>query len=154
MGEEPDLMYELYNPAVGVDRRFYLTGGGVDHHHFAHKVQAGWPARCLEAGWWKNTERRTSYVNAVPIYLPDNDLVVPFADFIPFGVKWLGWSINTLFYAALSWMLFFGPASLRRVVRRRKGRCVRCGYDLRGSGGAKCPECGRIREGVRENVRG
>jgi hypothetical protein len=28
------------------------------------------------------------------------------------------------------------------VVRRRRGLCALCGYDLAGIGGAKCPECG------------
>jgi hypothetical protein len=29
----------------------------------------------------------------------------------------------------------------RRAMRRRRGLCARCGYDLRGSAGS-CPECG------------
>lgn len=31
----------------------------------------------------------------------------------------------------------------RRHERRRTGACIRCGHDLRGSGGDSCPECGR-----------
>jgi hypothetical protein len=30
----------------------------------------------------------------------------------------------------------------RTSQRRRLGRCVRCGYDLRGLSESRCPECG------------
>lgn len=32
---------------------------------------------------------------------------------------------------------------VRRFVRRRRGQCVYCGYDLRGSISGRCPECGK-----------
>lgn len=31
---------------------------------------------------------------------------------------------------------------LRGVVRREAGRCVKCGYSLRGLTATRCPECG------------
>jgi hypothetical protein len=31
----------------------------------------------------------------------------------------------------------------RRMLQARRGLCFACGYDLRGSGGGACPECGR-----------
>jgi len=36
---------------------------------------------------------------------------------------------------------------LRVVRRRRRGRCVHCGYDLRGTSG-DCPECGEPGEAI------
>jgi len=36
---------------------------------------------------------------------------------------------------------------VRRRLRRRRGRCVECGYDLRAHpAGRRCPECGRLPE--------
>jgi len=64
---------------------------------------------------------------------------------------WIGWMpifpgflVNTLFYAAIWFGIFFGVAALRRFIRKKRGRCVKCSYDLRGTpGDAKgCPECG------------
>jgi len=71
-----------------------------------------------------------------------------------------GFLVNTLFYAATWFCIFFGVAALRRAIRRGRGRCVKCGYDLRGQrtsdeaterrsdGGVRigCPECGWGRE--------
>ena len=64
---------------------------------------------------------------------------------IPFRPVWPGFPINTLFYATLLWLVTLGPFAARRVIRRKRGRCIKCGYDLRGTsggGGEACPECG------------
>jgi hypothetical protein len=80
---------------------------------------------------------------------------------LPTKLAWPGFAINTVFYAAVLWMLFAAPFALRRWRRIRRGLCSKCGYDLRGgmSGGggggaggvgggrgagerAVCPECG------------
>jgi hypothetical protein len=65
-----------------------------------------------------------------------------------------GFLLDTLFYAAIWGGAFFGFASAKRAIRRRRGRCPRCGYDLRGHRhegtearrheglAAGCPECG------------
>ncbi len=37
-----------------------------------------------------------------------------------------------------------GPREeMRDLLRDRDVKCAGCGYNLRGSGGEKCPECGR-----------
>ena len=41
--------------------------------------------------------------------------------------------------------LVWSQRFLRRARRRKQGRCLTCGYDLRGSAGT-CPECGAERE--------
>ena len=65
---------------------------------------------------------------------------------------WPGFAINTVFYAAILW-LPFAPFQLRRYLRRKRGLCIKCGYDLRGDFAAGCPECGWGREADRELTR-
>ncbi len=60
---------------------------------------------------------------------------------LPLRIRAVGFMTNTAFYAALLW-LPFAPFAARRMIRRRRGRCVRCGYDLRGIQHDVCPECG------------
>lgn len=61
---------------------------------------------------------------------------------IPTKPLWTGLAGNTALYAGGWWLLLCGPFALRRLIRARRGRCPRCGYDLTDSPGA-CPECGR-----------
>ncbi|MEE8154249.1 MAG: hypothetical protein V3T53_04740 [Phycisphaerales bacterium] len=62
---------------------------------------------------------------------------------LPLGPIWSGFAINTVFYAATLWLLALGTSAVRRVIRRKRGHCINCGYDLRGAsgGGGVCPEC-------------
>lgn len=72
--------------------------------------------------------------------LNDTDLVLPL---LPL---WRGLIANTLFYALLVWLLRRGFVYVRGWHRLRRGRCGwrgGCGYDLSGSEGDVCPECGR-----------
>jgi hypothetical protein len=65
---------------------------------------------------------------------------------LPYRPIWPGFAINTLFYAAILWLLFAAPFALRRRRRIKRGLCPACGYDLRGrasdSHANLCPECG------------
>jgi len=61
---------------------------------------------------------------------------------VPLRPIWPGFAINTVFYAALLWFLFFGSLTARRIIRRKQGRCIKCGYDLRGTTHMICSECG------------
>ena len=60
---------------------------------------------------------------------------------IPLRPIWPGFAINTLFYAAIL-CLPFAPFQIRRYLRVKRNLCIKCGYDLRGTSGDVCPECG------------
>ncbi len=62
---------------------------------------------------------------------------------LPLLPLWPGFLLNTLFYTLLLFGAWRLPGVLRRAVRRRRGRCIRCGYDRDGlDPGTACPECG------------
>jgi hypothetical protein len=66
---------------------------------------------------------------------------------LPLRPLWPGFLINTLFYAAIVFGLFFAPGLTKRAIRRKRGRCVNCGYDLRGHISSGSPHPGPLREG-------
>ncbi len=41
-------------------------------------------------------------------------------------------------------VMFMGWVLLRRYFRRRRRKCLKCGYDLTGNVSGRCPECGEL----------
>lgn len=110
--------------------------------------QAGWPSRCIEA-----RSDTVNYAGVIPkanlrpaVKLPEalHFLRVREARYrvLPLRPIWPGFAINTAFYAAILWLLTFGSFTARRIIRRKQGRCINCGYDLRGTAQMICSECG------------
>jgi hypothetical protein len=97
----------------------------IESHDASHTTKAG-----IDLKFWtrKNNAGRTTY------------------RLLPTRPIWPGFAINTLFYAAILWLLFAAPFALRRHRRIKRGQCAKCGYDLRGSPARAdsplCPECG------------
>lgn len=62
---------------------------------------------------------------------------------LPIYILPLGFALDSLFYAAAWSVPLFGIRMGRRTLRRRRGLCARCAYDLKGlTLGSPCPECG------------
>ena len=60
---------------------------------------------------------------------------------LPLRPIWAPFTINTLFYAAILWLIIPGPFVLRRFLRLRRGLCPMCAYPMGES--AVCSECGQ-----------
>jgi hypothetical protein len=63
---------------------------------------------------------------------------------LPLTPIWPGFVVDWAIATGTVVAAWDGPRLLRRKLRLRAGRCLSCGYDLRGLGSVPCPECGRI----------
>jgi hypothetical protein len=143
------------------DRWFVQIDGFVAPDYFAYEEgcehATGWPCKAL----WYTLESGTTSSIRGGIALPLPKAPAPINGLpailrgggwwhwydqraLPFQPIWAGLLIDSLFWS----MCLFGVcklASLALSVRRRgAGRCISCGYDLRGISTGKCPECGTV----------
>jgi hypothetical protein len=108
-------------------------------------LAAGWPMNGLRGsvdadyGIWNRENCWRSPLYEESSFLSSNE---DWRD-LPIGVT-AGFAFNTIFYAAIVWLLFFVPGAIRKRVRRKRGQCAACGYSLRESVSEKCPECGAM----------
>ena len=121
----------------------HFSSLGNDHRYpspnllyFAH----GLPLRSMSGSTDRNREGEVIVYYC--LLLPIQRLHQPFVIALPLRPIWLGFAINTIFYAAILWLLTFGPFAVRRLVRHKRGRCIKSGYDLRHAKHEVCPECG------------
>jgi len=61
---------------------------------------------------------------------------------IPVLIIWQGLAGNWLVWTSLTFVLERSISLGRRCLRRFRGVCVECGYDLRHNQTMRCPECG------------
>ncbi len=106
----------------------------------------GWPALSLYAAFHRSPVEFPYFYYAdpgldLPPLLPESNGLRLSPRALPLRPIWPGFAVNTIFYAALLW-LPFAPFTLRRLIRRRRGLCPACGYDLRHAEHEGCPECG------------
>ena len=125
---------------IMVDRRIEASTSAPSD---AIRYRAGLPMRTFEGSIWVDMNRRRSTMqHAVKIWGDRPP--------IPLQLLWVGFTINTIFYGVLLWLLMLGLLRARRVRRRKRGLCIKCGYDLRGDFSAGCSECGWRRKGSDE----
>ncbi|MCC6320377.1 MAG: hypothetical protein IT438_02950 [Phycisphaerales bacterium] len=127
------------------------TWGDWAHESGLYETGAGWPMRALSCEF---DEPVQDPVTRGAIYTPRGGFALDCFEIrdgarifqpraLPCRPIWSGLLVNSTLMA----MLWFAPLSipaLRRILRRRAGRCQCCGYDLRGLSQPLCPECGRV----------
>jgi hypothetical protein len=120
---------------VGVNRESYaavpITGSSLG----ILLIDAGWPLYSLHGEVVRNGKHSVHHsCTTVPFRIARTDV-------LPFGLLWPGFAINTLFYAAILWLLFAAPFALRRRRRINRGLCPACAYPVGDS--EVCTECGK-----------
>ena len=135
----PVALFEGYDE-IYFGRRLSIAvaDGEVPKKLYTHVVSAGWPIYSM-IGVFRIADNESD-IRSLWV-LPWEPRVNVIA--IPLRPIWTGFAINTIFYAVIMWVLWSSPFAARRMIRRKRGRCLNCGYDLRGtSEGEVCPECG------------
>lgn len=108
--------------------------------------ESGWPLYALRG--WEVTQpgvdgtvstHRQSLIQIPPHMKPS---WARLGSGIPTEPSWVGIVINSIFYTACWYTVFTAGPFTRAILRRRRGRCPKCGYDLRGDYKSGCPECG------------
>src|SRR5262245_17895036 len=133
---DPETVYATRYSRVGWERQDF-AGGQPEEPEDLSILAAGWPCYSVRGHWYGNL-REEKHVGAIRV--PRVLTPSPFVDFVPFHPIWPGFAINTVFYAAIVWLVFATPIRFRRWRRIKRGLCARCGYPVGSS--ALCSECG------------
>jgi hypothetical protein len=109
----------------------------------------GWPARSgvalvrrsiYDAPGVDASSQRFRVVSGIAVLDDGTGNPLPYR-ILPTRPIWPGFAINTIFYAAILWLLFATPGFVRRRLRARRGQCPACAYPVGASN--VCTECGR-----------
>ena len=147
--KEIHLFSATYTGCLGY-RKYELYGERVDQHGepfhdwnqmlsaSRYTVHAGFPFPTLHGEAWFWRHGRTRMFAWVP---KSRVFMVREFEFLPLVFLWPGFAINTIFYAAILWVVFFVPGRVKRRVRRRRGLCPACAFPVGTS--PVCTECGK-----------
>ncbi len=119
-----------------VNGRFVLPGNG--RHRMLTVRDVGIPVRCHREARRFNALELLVQAARPPSHTPWQARLQTRLD----AVLWPGFAINSVFYGVILWLLWSAPFTTRRLIRKQRGRCIKCGYDLRHAEHEVCPECG------------
>ena len=117
-----------------------FTPEGTFDRDLVLRIRAGLPLRAVEGAYWQAAGTPTA---GTPKVIPDAVVVLP-ANRLKILLRpvWPGFAINTIFYAVILWLLALAPVTGRRMIRCKRGHCIKCGYDVSHAPHEGCPECG------------
>jgi hypothetical protein len=115
----------------------------------------GWPLVCLSSHLDSGSPARAAgrrTASRVPIDREVGALTWHHSnesDSLPILPIWPNLLIDSALYGLIFASVLFGVGVAGRSCRQRAGRCLQCGYDLKGqSSRGICPECGANKEGT------
>ncbi len=143
--------------------------GWVVDHRFVI-IRSGWPLRSFECQGKKsfaNNALNYEWSGGVePPIMLQPEQGIPFGTAnpimlapwgcppIPVRPIWSGVAANTALFGGAWWILLAMSVLVQHLIRRRKNRCVHCGYSLYLLESPKCPECGWGRDESNLNAEG
>ncbi len=147
--------YPNGGPSQTPQRPFWPTwvpqpsAGGPAYRETSGRA-AGWPWPCLHSTRTQTTDQSAPRSSGSLRLLESTQYTTrgsyssdPERGSVPLLPIWPGLIGNTVIFAAPWALLFFGAPALRATIRRRRGRCVRCGYPRTSlASSTPCPECG------------
>jgi hypothetical protein len=153
---------EHWNAIENSNYRMQSFGKVLDHINGTKTVlslQVGWPLICVAGQcifdehldervmkWGLPSEnslksdKDSEYRGILRIPESFPRLGIEKGQWLPFQPRFAGFAFNTLFYAALSWLVIRLPFESRRRLRGWRGLCGRCAYPIGAS--TLCIECG------------
>lgn len=107
-------------------------------HFWINEIDCGWPMRSLALDRWGSRDGLKMPEQDSNGWLLDTDPRLE----LPVQPKFIGMLVNTAFYALLILGVGFALQLVKAGIRRRRGHCPRCNFDLRHDRTVGCPECG------------
>jgi hypothetical protein len=130
---------------LGVEYQEWDAIEYMQHSIWLEVLRVGFPAKALGAHYWHDidNQHRSRARHSGVLGRHDKRGIGSLTSLwsgLPCNPLWPGFLVDTAFWGGAAFMVWSAPGFVRRGVRRRRGRCVRCGYELKGL--AVCPECG------------
>jgi hypothetical protein len=133
--------------SLGEETIQWPDGVGAQVSRFiVQRRRFGWPLLTMERSVWVDCADGEPFVvnrHALALVANQHGWTISANDErggLPLRSLWPGFAINTIFYAAILWLLFAAPGKICRRIRARRGQCPTCAYPIGASN--SCTECG------------